>query len=220
MAEAQVEQPPRVLDPIERATEVLFGLLMAMTFVGSLSAASSGREEVRTMMYTAIGCNLAWGLADAVMYLVRTVTQRTRNRTLAARLLAEKDPAAGVKLLGDALPQGLSQAAGPQGMETLRQHVVRAPAPAAGPNLGLGDFKCAFGVFLLVVLATFPVVIPFMIFDQASVAIRASNGVAIAMLFIAGAVLARYAGGSPWRGGAWMAVTGVILIGAIIALGG
>jgi Trk-type K+ transport system membrane component len=54
------EKPARVLDPIERVSEVIFGLLMAMTFIGSLSVATAGREEVRTMMITALGCNLAW----------------------------------------------------------------------------------------------------------------------------------------------------------------
>jgi hypothetical protein len=37
---------------------------------------------------------------------------------------------------------------------------------------------------------------------------------------MAGWALARYAGGSPWRGGLSMAVTGAVLIAAIIALGG
>ena len=34
---------------------------------------------VRTMMLTALGCNLAWGLADAVMYVVRTVTDNIQH---------------------------------------------------------------------------------------------------------------------------------------------
>ena len=51
-------------------------------------------------------------------------------------------------------------------------------------------------------------------------ALRVSNALSLAMLFAAGWALARYAGGSPWRGGAAMAVTGAVLIGAIIALGG
>jgi VIT1/CCC1 family predicted Fe2+/Mn2+ transporter len=75
-------------------------------------------------------------------------------------------------------------------------------------------------VFLLVVLATFPVVVPFMLFDQAALAVRASNLVALVMLFIAGWILARYAGGSPWRGGTAMAATGAVLMAAIMALGG
>jgi len=76
------------------------------------------------------------------------------------------------------------------------------------------------GVFFLVVLATFPVVVPFMLFDRVPLAMRASNIVALAMLFIAGWTLAQYAGGSRWRGGAAMVATGALLVAVIMALGG
>jgi hypothetical protein len=72
----------RMLDPIERASEAIVGVLMAMTFTGSLSAATSGREEIRTMLVTALGCNVAWGLTDAVMYLVAAVVEKRRGVTL------------------------------------------------------------------------------------------------------------------------------------------
>ena len=55
----------RVLEPIERVSEVLFGLIMVLTFTGSLSVAEAGREDVRTMLIGALGCNLAWGIIDA-----------------------------------------------------------------------------------------------------------------------------------------------------------
>ncbi|MGE5792771.1 MAG: VIT1/CCC1 transporter family protein [Bacteroidota bacterium] len=220
MGDVAEEKRARVLDPIERVSEVIFGLLMAMTFVGSLSVATAGREEVRTMMITALGCNLAWGLADAVMYLVRTVTERTRKRMLLARLRGGADAATGQALVADALPPRLADAAGPGGLELLRRRLAGLPALPAGPRLGVDDFKGALGVFLLVVFATFPVVVPFMLFDQAALAVRVSNLVALVMLFIAGWVLARYAGGSPWRGGTAMAATGAVLMAAIMALGG
>ncbi len=210
----------RVLDPIERVSEVIFGLLMAMTFIGSLSVATAGREEVRTMMITALGCNLAWGLADAVMYLVRTVTERTRNRVLLARLRGGSDAVAGQALVADALPPRIAAAAGTDGLELLRRRLVEQPAPPVQSHLGLDDFKGALGVFLLVVLATFPVVVPFMLFDQAAPAVRVSNFVALGMLFLSGWILARHAGGSRWRGGAAMAVVGAVLMAAIMALGG
>ena len=219
-AAANTENRARVLDPIERASEVIFGLLMAMTFIGSLSAATAGREEVRTMMFTALGCNLAWGLADAVMYLVRTATNRTRNRTFVARVRAEPDAARGRALVKEALPNGIAEAAGPEGLDAIHRNINAPSAPDLRPTLSGTDFKGAFGVFLLVVGATFPVVIPFMFFDQAALAIRVSNGVAVAMLFIAGEVLGHYAGARRWHGGFWMAVTGILLMGAIMALGG
>ena len=52
----------RVLTPNERISEVLFGLIMVLTFTGSLSVAEAGREDIRTMLIGALGCNLAWGL--------------------------------------------------------------------------------------------------------------------------------------------------------------
>lgn len=220
MPDVEGNKRARVLDPIERVSEVIFGLLMAMTFIGALSVATAGREDVRTMMITALGCNLAWGLADAVMYLVRTVTDRTRNRTLLARLRGGADPRTGQALVADALHPGLAAVAGTAELEALRRRLVENSTAPVRPRLGADDFKGALGVFLLVVAATFPVVVPFMVFDQTAVAVRVSNAVALGMLFLAGWVLARYAGGNRWRGGAAMAATGAVLIAAIIALGG
>jgi VIT1/CCC1 family predicted Fe2+/Mn2+ transporter len=76
----EASQPrQRVLDPVDRISEILFGLIMAVTIVGSLSIATAGRNDVGLVLRGALGCNLAWGLVDAVMYLVRTATERARN---------------------------------------------------------------------------------------------------------------------------------------------
>src|SRR5690349_18016843 len=55
----QFERAP-VLDPVERITEVIFGLLMAMTFTGTISVSTAAQAAERTMMIAALGCNLAW----------------------------------------------------------------------------------------------------------------------------------------------------------------
>ena len=68
-----------VLDPVERLSEVLFGLIMVLSFTCSISAANSGREEVREVVIGAVGCNLAWGIVDAVMYLIDTLLGRVSN---------------------------------------------------------------------------------------------------------------------------------------------
>jgi VIT1/CCC1 family predicted Fe2+/Mn2+ transporter len=78
----------------------------------------------------------------------------------------------------------------------------------------------AIGVFLLVVSSTFPLVVPFLLLDQTALAVRLSNLVGLVVLFVAGWILARYAGAKPWVGGVGLAVTGAVLIVAIIALGG
>jgi len=55
----------RVLDPVSRATEILFGLIMVLTFTASLNVTEASRADVRLMLIAALGCNLAWGLIDA-----------------------------------------------------------------------------------------------------------------------------------------------------------
>src|SRR6478735_6984349 len=85
-----------VLSTVDRVCELCFGLFMALTFVGAVSAATGGAEAGRLMFYTALGCNLAWGLADAVMYLVRTLTERARRLALATFIHRDRDAAHGV----------------------------------------------------------------------------------------------------------------------------
>jgi len=220
MPKDTTEKRARVLDPVDRVSEIIFGLLMALTFTGSVSVATDGREELRTMMAAALGCNLAWGLADAVMYLVRIATERTRAAKLLERLRTTTNAAVAHGLIADALPPRLGAVAGPDVIETLRQRLLAAPEATAHRTLGRDDFIGALGVFLLVVLATFPVVIPFALFDTTAVALRVSNLVALVTLFASGWVLGRYAGGRAWLGGVVMAALGTVLVGAIIALGG
>jgi hypothetical protein len=69
----------RVLDPIDRVSEVLFGLIMVLTFTGSLSVAEVGRESIRTMLIGALGCNLAWGIIDGVFYLMGCLAEKGRG---------------------------------------------------------------------------------------------------------------------------------------------
>ena len=73
-----------ILHPVDRIMEMLFGLLMALSFTGAVSVAESGREELREMFIAALGCNLAWGFVDGVMYLIRTVVDREPSASASA----------------------------------------------------------------------------------------------------------------------------------------
>jgi len=209
----------RLLDPVDRICEILFGLIMAVTIVGTLSIAEAGRGEVRTVLAAALGCNLAWGLVDAVMFLLRELVGRTRNRTLAARVMAA-EPAAAHRLIEHALPDEIVAVAGPDELEGMRRRFAEQPRPT-GHVLEARDFAAAFAIFLVVVLATFPVVLPFMLIDDARLAMHASQALSIALLFVAGFALARYAGHPrPLGTGLAMMILGVVLVAAVKALGG
>ncbi len=208
------------LDPVDRASEVIFGLLMAMTFVGTLGVAEGGRDELRTLLIAAFGCNLAWGIADAVMYLVGVATEARRERALLQRLHAGVDAATGRRIVCEGLPSALAASLDEDDLERLRLRLLSTPLPQDIPRLGFDDYRASLGVFLLVVLATFPVVLPYLFVGDVMRALRLSQAIALAMLFVAGAALARYSGGSMWRLGFLMAAVGAVLLVVIVLLGG
>jgi VIT1/CCC1 family predicted Fe2+/Mn2+ transporter len=210
----------RVLDPVARTSEVLFGLIMALTFTGTLSAATAGREDIRALLVGMIGCNIAWGLVDAVMFLMSALTERGHNlQTIKALRRAERTEAAHQAIAG-AMPALVASQLTPDDYERLRRGILdRRDLPDA-VWLTREDLLGACAVFLLVVLSTFPVVIPFIIFRDVHLALRTSNAVAIAMMFMTGSWLARHGGYSPWRTGASVAFLGVVLVAIAIALGG
>src|SRR5512139_112158 len=127
MPEQEKEKRQRVLDPVSRISEIIFGVLMALSFTGALNAATAGREEVRTMLLTALGCNLAWGLVDAVMYLMATLTGRARNLTLLRRVRGAVDPQAAHASIAEALPGRLGEAIGAGGLEDMRRRLAALP---------------------------------------------------------------------------------------------
>ena len=209
----------RVLDPIARVSEILFGLIMALTFTGTISAASTGREEVRTLLVGAIGCNIAWGLVDAVMFLMSELTVRGRGLLTLRAVHTAASPQEAHGVIAGAVPPVLAKVLSGNDLESMRLGLLRTPdLPMRG--LGKRDWLGALAVFLLVVLSTFPVVIPFLFFQDVKFALRMSNLVAIAMMFVCGIWLGRHGGYHPWRAGFSVVLLGVLLVGITIALGG
>ena len=75
-------------------------------------------------------------------------------------------------------------------------------------------------VALIIILATLPVVIPFLILRNPYVAVRVSNLVALTQLFLLGAWWGRMVGGSPLRIAGGLTLVGVVLVLITIVLGG
>src|SRR3954467_6709183 len=210
----------RVLEPIDRVSEVLFGLIMVLTFTGSLSVAEAGRDDVRTMLIGALGCNLAWGVIDGVLYLMGCLAEKGRGLQAFRAVRKASDPREAQRLVADALPSVIASIMEPAELERMRQRLQKLPEPPMQARLERDDWRGAAGVFLLVFLCTFPVVVPFIFMSHAGPALRVSNTVAIVMLFWTGRAFGRISGCNSWLMGIAMVVLGLILVGMTIALGG
>jgi len=208
-----------VLDVVDRVSEMCFGLFMALTFVGAVSTATAGPDAPQTMLRAAIGCNLAWGLVDAIMFLVRTLAGRGMLQKLALTV-KQGDPAAGIAAIRDALPPAINPHIGNDDLEPVRSRLISGATVPDRPTLHLADFLAAIRIFCIVVLSTFPVALPFVLLHDLAVALVVSRVLSLAMLFGGGMALGHYAGINPWRAGLGMMTLGVAVTMAVIALGG
>jgi VIT1/CCC1 family predicted Fe2+/Mn2+ transporter len=208
-----------ILDPIDRISEVLFGLIMVLTSTNTVSVVSAGRPEIRTMILAALGCNLAWGIIDAGLYVLGRIDERGRNLLTLRAVREAADPTEARRLIANALPKALSRLP-EEHLEPMRREVLRLPEPPQRPGPTREDTLGALAVCLLVFLSTFPPVIPFLLWGDVQTALRISNAVAIVMMFVCGYAYARGTGLRPWLTGLVMVAIGFALVGIAIALGG
>ena len=210
----------RVLDPVDRVAEVLFGLIMVLSFTGSLSVAEAGRDDVRAMLIGALGCNLAWGIIDAILYLMGCLAERSQTLMTLRAVRTAGSPERARAILADALPPAIAPIVEPDDLELLRARMAKLPEPPPRARMTREDWTGAGAVFLLVFLSTFPVVIPFIFMREAMPALRVSNAVAVAMLFMTGYTYGRLTGYRPAGMGISMVALGIVLVGITMALGG
>ncbi|MGY3130600.1 hypothetical protein ACVWZM_001282 [Bradyrhizobium sp. USDA 4501] len=212
--------PRRVLDPMERTSETLFGLIMALTFICSLSIASGAGINIRTMLLGALGCNLAWGIVDGGLYLLARINDRG-NKALTLRAIRQApDPETAQRIISDALPPQLAAILPLDRLEVLRKTLQQLPEPFLGPRLTKRDWTGALGLCLLSFFSIFPLTIPFVLLRDPRLALHVTYVVAIVMLFCCGYAFGVRSGLRPWMAGLSMVAMGSALVGVAVALGG
>ncbi len=215
-----VIEAPSVLDPIERSSEIMFGLIMALTFTCTISITSSTRADVMTMLAGALGCNIAWGLVDAAMFLLAQIVSREQRRSLALDI-ASASPLEARRLLIDNLPEGAERVFNTSDLDRFSAAIrVMPPSPRrAVPSAN--DLRGAIHIFFLVFLSTMPVALPFLFMADVAIALRTSNAIAIVLLFLVGTGLGKHMKWRPyWVTGLCVALCGALLVAITIVLGG
>jgi hypothetical protein len=217
--EAGTEPRRRLLDPVDRASEILFGLIMVLTFTVSLNAVEAGRPDVRAMLIGALGCNFAWGIIDAVMFLMGIKGERSLALRTVRAIREAPTVGAAHAIIADALPGIVLPALSVLDLERIRLHLLQTSDLVIEPRLSRQDYLGAICIFMLVFFCTLPVVVPFMLLQDASLALRASNVVAVLMLFLTGYTFGKQSG-RPWRVGLLMVAIGLLLMAVAVVLGG
>jgi VIT1/CCC1 family predicted Fe2+/Mn2+ transporter len=209
-----------ILDPVTRLSEVVFGLIMVLTFTGSVSVATSGQDDIRTMLWSALGCNVAWGIVDGLMYLMSIILERGHSLRILQSMKSSHNDAEISEIIKDALPPVMARVLKDDVITLLWNDLKNIPELPKKVPLTLQDYKGAIGIFILVFISTFPATIPFIVLSDVLIAMRWSNGIGLLLLFITGFYIGKVSGYGPWLLGFLVTVLGALLVLLTIALGG
>lgn len=214
----------RHLDPASRLGEILFGLIMVLgaTLTAGLTAAD-GAQGAKALLKAALGCNIAWGIIDGVMYVMNCVIERSSKARLAMAIQQAPDSKAALELVRDEYDFDLESVTSPPERETLYQSILRHLERTKPRKVSITreDIYGAVACCWLVILSCLPAALPFLIFpSQPVLALRVSNGLLIAMLFALGHKWAQYAHTNRLLAGLAMVLIGLGLVGVAALLGG
>jgi hypothetical protein len=209
------------LDPAGRLGEVVFGLIMALGFTGAVRL---GQQEAasRALFIGILGCNIAWAIVDGVMYVLTALFERGRQARLVRDIRTAASEPAALQLIRAELDGWLAALLAPDEHERLQRTVLAAAGRARPdwPRLSRDDLLGGVAVALVILLATLPIVVPYLLIRNAGVAVRLSNLIALSELFLVGAWWARVVGGHSLRIASGLTLVGVLLVLITIGLGG
>lgn len=214
----------KYLDPVSSLGEILFGVIMTLTFTlaAGILVREEGRAGARELLIATVGCNVAWGIIDAALYLMGALFERGRRRRLLQIVQTAPDVAAARAHVASELDDLLADVTTDDERGALYERIatrVRAREIPANRVNG-ADLAGAFASFCLVFAASFPAAIPFLLIDEPFVALRVSNALLLAMLFAVGWLWSRHTVAKPFVAGLVFLLGGVALVAIAIALGG
>lgn len=216
----------RYLSASDRLSEIMFGLIMAMTIIGaSRISLVSGDEGVtgRVIIAAAIGCNIAWGIVDALMYVFTALVDRGKHARLVTAIKQSEDEESAVASICNALEDPilahLDDAERKQVCATLYKKIVSAEP--GNVHVEKDDVAGAIICFLLAFCTAFLVVIPFFS-ASGSLLLKLwlSRFISWGLLFAIGFAYAHHTGKGKLKTAITMVLIGVLITAVIMVLGG
>ena len=213
----------RYMDPGETLGEVLFGLIMVLTFtIGARFLTGEDGLDAHQLIVGAIGCNVAWGVIDGALFLLGSLFNRGRRARFFRALQSANELEALNALREEFGLEDQPLAVQPDDSARLYQSmlVLSHHAKLGRVRLRRQDFVTAFVVFVLVSATALPGVLPLLLVEDSNLALRLSNVVLIVLLFIVGYWWAHYTEARPWTVGASVTLLGLSLVVVAVVLGG
>jgi len=211
------------LAPGERLGELLFGLIMTLTFtLGAGEVIGTAEGAWASLLLATIGCNVAWGLIDGILLILSRIFDRGRIARLGQAIAAATDDQQALEIVAGELDDTLVPITSDDLRVALYRDVVNRvrQMQRRKPTVRWADARGALAVFCLVFFASLPAALPYLVIADPWIALRASNALLIGMLFWVGYHWASYTSFKPLRFAMALTVLALVLVLIAILLGG
>lgn len=213
----------RYLDPVDSLLEILFGLIMSLTLtIGARLLLRRDELSAAELVTALAGCNFAWGIIDAVFYLLGARFSRNIRARFVRRLQTAPDDADALALLDQEFDIDRALLPDEADRAIVRRALLDALRHANTSRVGIGvdDYVAAGIVCLLVAATAIPAIASLLLVTDTTLALRLANAAQIALLFLVGYSWAQHAGANRWKTGATIASLAVGLVLVAVVLGG
>ena len=197
---------------------------MALTFtLGARLFTAAGQLETHELIVAIVGCNVAWGVIDATLFVLNSLFYRSRHARFFQAIKNVRNEAEALAAVEEEF--GLEEeplAVRPEDRARLYQSLLALSVHATPARAGLRrqDFIAALIVFGLVSATAIPGAIPLLLLADSNLALHVSNWVLILLLFVVGYWWGRYTAAPPWRVGLTAMLLGVFMVSVAVAMGG
>ena len=218
----------KYLSPSDRLTEIITGIIMTTAVIGATRIGiGSGHTDFLIIFSAAMGCDIAWGLVDGVLYIFGELTDRGRHVQLLKNLKSIQDETTAIELvvkkIEEELDSPILQHFSRDDKVRISQGVVKFSTKITPENVHVSK-KDVFGgitIFFLDVCAGLVLLIPFFILpNQMVIATRISMVIALILLFLIGYKWAKITNRPKVQTGLIMMFLAIAIDVIVIILGG
>ncbi len=197
-------------------------MVLDFTLIAGFTA-GTGDQAVRHLLFAALGCNVAWGVIDGALYIMGSLTERRQRRHFLVRLRHAASEGEAFSALSAQLDPLLESTTSADDRTRISRELlpllsqIRLPAERVTRD----DVYGSIAIFWIDFTSVFPAAIPFLIFlHDPRFALRVSNALLLALLFVVGVMWGKYNRVAPYLTGFCTMLIGLALVGVAIALGG
>jgi len=176
------------IGPYWAGAEVMYAVIIAMTFTSTLRGKIGFFDMYYTVIYSALFCCIAWGIADGSFYAwERNYNIRLENKIIEFSKTVDKNEAA-IPLIREQLDDTILRNIDEKARHEMYNQLVKylARVGAIRKLSTRESFDIIFRTFMASSVAGLIVVLPFFLIDHPIYALGISNLLGISLLFMCG----------------------------------